>query len=130
MNTRILTALVFLAGVTFLGAGQARAATDHTPEEIFEAMAVKCWRGITNVVTCPVELPKQLYTTTRDRGLSGPPVGLLKGVWMTGYRAVCGALEIGLFFVPAPGFYEALPQPAYVWQGWAVKPLAEPVPQP
>lgn len=94
---------------------------DVPPEQVIEKMSVKLVRGVTNVVTAPVELPKQLYTTTRDKGIPGPLIGLFKGVGMTAYRAVFGVLEAAFFLIPAPGYYDPMTNPAYVWQGWRPK---------
>jgi putative exosortase-associated protein (TIGR04073 family) len=88
------------------------------PEDIFLGMATKLVRGLTNVVTSPAELPKQVYQTTRDLGVPGPLVGLFKGVGMVVYRAATGALETALFLVPEPGFYESLTRPTFVWYDW------------
>ena len=130
MQIRPLPFLAVLVAVGTLGAAPLAAApccTDQQPENYFEKMSVKFWRGVVNVATCPVEIPKQIHTTTRDLGVPGPFVGLLKGVLMTVYRGVGGAVETGSFPVPAPKNYEPLLTPAYVWQGWGCKP-AEPTP--
>ena len=122
MRTEKILAGCVLAGL--LVASSALAACnpeDATPEQIIEGQAVKLVRGITNVVTAPVELPKQIYTTTRDRGVPGPLIGLFKGIGMTVYRAVFGAVEAATFLIPAPGFYDPMTNPPYVWQGWARK---------
>ena len=87
-------------------------------DDVFQGMSFKLVRGITNVITCPVELPKQIYRTTRDAGTPGVAVGFLKGVGMVVYRAATGALETVLFLVPEPGFYESLTTPTFVWEGW------------
>jgi len=119
MNTQEILAGCALAGL--LVASSTLAACnpeDATPEQIVEKQSVKLVRGITNVLTSPLELPKQIYTTTRDRGVPGPLIGLVKGVGMTVYRAVFGAVEAVVFLVPAPGFYDPMTNPPYVWQGW------------
>ena len=89
------------------------------PDDVFQGMSFKLVRGITNVVTCPAELPKQIYRTTRDLGAPGVVVGLVKGVSMVVYRAATGAVETVLFVVPEPGFYESLTRPTFVWMGWS-----------
>ena len=89
------------------------------PETVLQGMSVKLLRGITNMVTCPAELPKQIHKTTLDMGAPGVLVGLFKGIGMTVYRGATGALETVLFLVPEPGFYASLTTPAYVWQGWS-----------
>ncbi len=117
MKTRVSNFTMLLAAMLLFSAGTVAADENgHAPEEVFHLMSVKFWRGIVNVATCPLELPKQVYVETRDLGVPGPVVGVLKGVWMTGYRAVCGVLETGLFFIPQPGDYEPLANPAFVWQ--------------
>jgi hypothetical protein len=40
---------------------------------------------------------------------------LLKGIGMTAYRAIAGTLETALFIVPAPGYYDPMANPAFVW---------------
>lgn len=87
-------------------------------EDVVQGMSVKFLRGLVNVVTCPAELPKQEYRTTRDMGFPGAFVGFFKGTGMIVYRAATGALEVALFLVPEPGFYESMTTPAFVWQGW------------
>jgi putative exosortase-associated protein (TIGR04073 family) len=87
-------------------------------EIIVEKMAFKFTRGVTNIATCFVELPKQTYLTTRDRGATGYVIGPIKGIFMTIYRAFAGISETALFMVPQPGYYDAMISPEYVWKGW------------
>jgi putative exosortase-associated protein (TIGR04073 family) len=84
-------------------------------------MAFKFTRGITNVVTSPVEFPKQFGLTVRDQGGVGFVIGPLKGAAMLGYRAFIGALETVLFLVPQPGYYDPMMEPDFVWNGWEDK---------
>lgn len=103
------------------------------PEAIAEKMAFKLVRGVTNVATSVVEIPKQSYLTVRDRGAVGYVVGPLKGVGMAVYRLFTGLTETVFFAVPQPGYYDSMIQPEYVWQGWEAKrvePRAEPVDEP
>ena len=88
------------------------------PDDVFQGMSAKLVRGIVNLATCPAEMPKQCYRTTRDLGVPGAFIGFFKGMGMVAYRGVTGALETVLFLVPEPGFYESLTTPAFVWQGW------------
>ncbi len=88
------------------------------PETIVEKMAIKLTRGVTNVGTAIVELPKQSYLTVRDRGKIGYVVGPLKGIGMTLYRAFLGSMETVFFLVPQPGYYDPMIDPDYVWNGW------------
>lgn len=88
------------------------------PEAIADKMAFKFARGITNVATAIVELPKQSYLTVRDRGGVGYVVGPLKGLGMTFYRGLVGVAETVFFMVPQPGYYDPMIDPDYVWKGW------------
>jgi putative exosortase-associated protein (TIGR04073 family) len=94
---------------------------EKKPETIVGKMSVKLVRGVTNVATSIVELPKQTYLTVRDEGAVGYVVGPLKGIGMTVYRAFIGAVETAFFPVPAPGYYDPMIDPAYVWEGWECK---------
>lgn len=95
------------------------------PEAIAEKMAFKFVRGVTNVATSVVEVPKQSYLMVRDRGTVGYLVGPLKGLAMGFYRLFAGATETVFFAVPQPGYYDSMIYPEYVWQGWEEK-RAEP----
>ncbi|TWJ17595.1 exosortase system-associated protein, TIGR04073 family [Geobacter argillaceus] len=88
------------------------------PEAIADKMAFKFARGITNVATAIVEIPKQSYLTVRDRGGVGYVVGPLKGLGMTFYRGLVGVAETVFFMVPQPGYYDPMIDPDYVWKGW------------
>lgn len=87
-------------------------------EIVVEKMAFKFARGVTNAATSIVELPKQTYLTSRDRGAVGYVIGPLKGIGMTVYRAFAGVAETVLFLVPQPGYYDSMINPDYVWKGW------------
>lgn len=91
------------------------------PEAIAEKMAFKLVRGVANVTTSIVEVPKQTYQTVRDRGSVGYVVGPIKGVGMALYRLVVGVTETVFFLVPQPGYYDPMMEPEYVWQGWDQK---------
>jgi putative exosortase-associated protein (TIGR04073 family) len=88
------------------------------PEAVVEKMAFKLVRGVTNVTTSIVELPKQSYLTVRARGNVGYIIGPMKGIGMTLYRAIIGTAETIFFLVPQPGYYDPIVEPEYVWQGW------------
>ncbi len=95
------------------------------PESIAEKMSFKLVRGITNMGTAIVELPKQTILTGRNHGAVGYIVGPLKGVGMTLYRGFIGLTETIFFLVPQPGYYDPMIDPEFVWQGWE-NPRADP----
>ena len=116
---KILLLSAFLCVFVVLGPGLAVA--EQQPEMIAEKMAIKFVRGITNVVTSVVELPKQTILTGRDMGPVGYIIGPIKGVGMTFYRGVIGIVETVFCVVPQPGYYDPMIDPEYVWQGWEPK---------
>jgi putative exosortase-associated protein (TIGR04073 family) len=131
MRTRVtllsLLLLMIFATTSFAIEGQ-------QPEAITEKMAFKLVRGVANVTTSVVEVPKQCYLMVRDRGGVGYVVGPLKGMGMAFYRLFAGLTETVFFAVPQPGYYDPMIHPEYVWQGWEEKrvepkrqSLAEPV---
>jgi len=126
---RVFCALALLLLVTT----QAHASNEQQPENIASKMAVKFGRGITNIVTAPIEIPKQTVLMTRDLGFPGVLVGPFGGILMTGYRVVIGVAETVFFMVPAPGYYDKMIEPEFVWEGWGAKEepkLLEPAQQP
>ncbi len=87
------------------------------PETYLENASYKLVRGITNIVTSPGEIPKQIVITTRDRGAIGPVLGIFKGAGMTIMRAGIGAWETISFLVPnsLTGDYSPILKPEFVW---------------
>jgi putative exosortase-associated protein (TIGR04073 family) len=96
---------------------------EQQPEAVAEKMAFKLVRGVANVTTSVVEIPKQSYLMVRDRGPVGYLVGPLKGMGMAFYRLLVGVTETVFFAVPQPGYYDSMINPEYVWQGWEAKRL-------
>ena len=127
---RVLCAIALLLLVTT----QLHAAEEQQPENIAGKMAIKFGRGVTNIVTSVVEIPKQTVLMGREMGGVGYLVGPFSGILMTGYRAIIGVAETVFFLVPAPGYYDPMIDPAFVWAGWEPKrqqSVAEtPLPQP
>jgi putative exosortase-associated protein (TIGR04073 family) len=124
-----MTLLLPVMLLTIMFALPVAARADQKPEMIVEKMAVKLTRGVTNAVTCIVELPKQSILTVREMGGPGYVVGPLKGIGMTLYRGFIGMTEAVFFLVPQPGYYDPMIDPAFVWDGWEPKretPVAPP----
>lgn len=115
-KTTLLTLLLML----FL-AQTASALDGLPPEAIAERMATKFARGVANVATSVVEIPKQSYLTVRDRGAIGYGIGPLKGMGMAFYRLFAGVAETVFFAVPQPGYYDPMISPEFVWDGWGEK---------
>lgn len=93
-----------------------RTVDDASAEEIVSGMSEKAARGVVNIATGWLELPKQIYTTYQDHGaLQGCLVGPFTGIGMTVARTVAGALELATFYLAYPRFYGPYLEPRYVW---------------
>ncbi|MDD3088691.1 MAG: exosortase system-associated protein, TIGR04073 family [Candidatus Omnitrophica bacterium] len=78
--------------------------------------AKKLGRGLANVVTGWVELPKNIYeTSVEENVLSGLTMGLAKGVGMTIVRTGAGVYETVTFPFPIPENYAPVLQPEFVF---------------
>ncbi len=90
---------------------------ESSPQDITDAMANKMVRGMANILTGWMELPKQVYETYKEEGLGmSMTVGPVKGIGMMLVRTVAGVGETATFFSPYPGFYDPYFEPEYVWQ--------------
>jgi putative exosortase-associated protein (TIGR04073 family) len=79
--------------------------------------AKKLGRGVANVLTGWVELPKNIYdTSVEDNPLSGLTIGLAKGVGMTIVRTGAGVYETVTFPFPIPEGYEPVLEPEFVFK--------------
>jgi putative exosortase-associated protein (TIGR04073 family) len=84
---------------------------------VIEKMGKKLGRGIVNIVTGWVELPKNIYDTSVDTNnpLMGITYGTLKGLGMTVVRTGAGAYDTVTFLFPMPQDYSPLLQPEFVF---------------
>jgi len=77
----------------------------------------KLARGITNVATGWVEIPKEIGRSVEKSGdFAGLVVGPLKGIAKAIGRTVAGAYEVVTFLIPLPRRYEPVIEPAYVFE--------------
>ena len=76
----------------------------------------KLMRGLANVLTGWVELPKNIYeTSVEDNIFAGLTIGLAKGVGMTIVRTGAGIYETITFPFPIPEDYEPVLEPEFVF---------------
>ncbi|HET6421679.1 MAG TPA: exosortase system-associated protein, TIGR04073 family [Geobacteraceae bacterium] len=121
-DKRIFFAAMFI-GVFFVLVGtgafaddEVRPIEDHSAQDVVNGMGNKAGRGIANLATGWLELPKQIYVTSKESGtVQGIFLGPLKGIGMTVVRTLAGVGELATFFVPYPGFYDPYIEPKYVW---------------
>jgi len=55
-------------------------------------------------------------STRREGVWKGVPLGMLSGVIMSVVRTGTGVVDTVAFMVPAPGYYDPMLDPAYVWK--------------
>lgn len=83
-----------------------------------EKIGKKLGRGIVNIATGWVELPKNIYDTSVETNnpLMGITYGTLKGVGMTVVRTGAGAYDVATFLFPIPKDYEPILKPEFVFE--------------
>lgn len=88
------------------------------PESSVKLASVKLCRGIGNIATGWGELFRQPILCTMEDGISGVPVGIFNGVFMTLVRTGAGVVEVVFFPWALDGNdgYDSLMNPDYVWQ--------------
>ncbi|MEA3560315.1 MAG: exosortase system-associated protein, TIGR04073 family [Candidatus Omnitrophota bacterium] len=75
----------------------------------------KLGRGIANVVTGWIEIPKNVYDTSQEENIiMGLTIGLAKGLGMSVIRTGAGIYDTVTFPFPVPEDYEPLLEPEYV----------------
>jgi len=87
--------------------------------------AKKLGRGLANILTGWIELPKNIYdTSVEDNPLSGLTIGLAKGVGMTIVRTGAGVYETVTFPFPIPEGYAPVIEPEFVFKSDSVAPAS------
>ena len=83
-----------------------------------EKMGKKLGRGIVNIATGWVELPKNIYDTSVETNnpLLGITYGTLKGLGMTVVRTGAGAYDTITFLFPLPQNYTPILEPEFVFE--------------
>lgn len=75
----------------------------------------KLGRGLVNILTGWIELPKNIYeTSVESNPLAGITIGLAKGLGMTVVRTGAGIYETVTFPFPLPQEYKPILEPEYV----------------
>ena len=105
----VIAALATLS--VFLGARAAAAESMEAGKAI-----TKLSRGVVNIVTGWVEIPKRIQETSEQSGpAAGFTWGLLRGIGYGFIRTAAGGYELITFPFPAPPGYESVIQPEYVF---------------
>jgi len=112
-----IVCLFILSRVDIAAADNFKSIENSSAQEVVDGMGTKAGRGLANMATGWLELPKQIYTTSKEDGVAkGILLGPLKGLGMTVVRTVAGVGEFATFFLAWPGFYDPYIDPPYVWQ--------------
>ncbi|MBI2870934.1 MAG: exosortase system-associated protein, TIGR04073 family [Candidatus Omnitrophica bacterium] len=87
----------------------------HIPPANAGDAMTKLGRGVANIGGSWLELVHQTqHTYEQDGALAGATTGVVKGVFMTAYRAIVGVYETATFLVPVPPDYQPIIYPEYV----------------
>lgn len=79
----------------------------------------KLGRGLVNILTGIVEIPKKVILTTRKRGAAqGLTSGFVEGAKEGLVRTASGLYEIMTFPIPSPADYEPMVSPEFVFEEW------------
>jgi putative exosortase-associated protein (TIGR04073 family) len=104
--------LVLSAGSAFATSSDADVARQQTD---FGKMLHKLGRGVTNVFTCWVEVPRQISTEWQKTDpVTGFFVGGIKGVGWGFARFVTGVYDTVTFPIPVPPGYQPMIEPEFV----------------
>ncbi len=96
---------------------QSTVTTTYEPGPKEYMVGDKLARGFANVLTSPLEVPRNVQNVTQDQGvLVGWTAGLAQGIGMTALRIIVGAYEIITFPIPIPEGYKPVLEPEFVWQ--------------
>ena len=106
-----------------LAAGLAAPAFAGMPESAAEDRSVyadgilrKLGRGIANIATCPLELPRTIEIVgLRDGWGAGATVGVLQGLWRTLLRGAAGIYEVVTFPAETTKGFAPLMTPEFVF---------------
>ncbi|NQT95233.1 MAG: exosortase system-associated protein, TIGR04073 family [Candidatus Omnitrophica bacterium] len=85
---------------------------------VVERMGKKLGRGIVNIATGWIELPKNIYDTSVETNnpLMGITYGTLKGLGMTVVRTGAGVYDTATFLFPVPQDYQPILEPEFVFE--------------
>lgn len=107
---------VVMVAVLAAGLSIGAPAYSDEPQHLGEQISEKFVRGMVNLSTGWVEVPRQIYEVGINEGwMQGVLRGPFDGIGMFFARTVAGAIEAATFPVPLPS-YEPMLMPIYPWQ--------------
>lgn len=115
MNKKTLWSLAILAAAAVAVPAGASAGDIYRDKSDVGKMFHKLGRGIVNVVTSWVEIPRHVADEWEQTDpATGIVLGTVKGVGWTVARALTGVYETVTFPFPVPADYEPMMQPEFV----------------
>ncbi|MBN1587436.1 MAG: exosortase system-associated protein, TIGR04073 family [Candidatus Omnitrophica bacterium] len=81
-----------------------------------QSAGTKFTRGVVNMVTSIVEIPRNIHNTTEETSmLAGWTWGAVKGLGWGVIRALAGVYDVVTFPFPIPEDYRPILEPEFVW---------------
>jgi len=100
------------------------------PANLETQISQKFLRGVVNLSTGWMEIPRQVYEVGQNEGwVTGVLRGPFDGIGMFFARTVAGAVEVATFPVLLPP-YQPILSPAYVWESERVDDVVTPTAPP
>lgn len=110
---------VFLLVIAMVTAAAAPASAVGNEIDTLGGIGTKLSRGIVNLVTGWLEIPKQISAVWQESGAGpGMTMGFIKGLGFAVGRTAVGAYEIVTFSAPLPDGYRPIIQPKFVFSDW------------
>lgn len=75
----------------------------------------KLYRGMLNVLTCPLEVPASMFNVAADEenAFTGFALGGIQGVWTTLLRGLEGVFDVVTFIIPP--YSKSIVTPEFAW---------------
>lgn len=112
---RTTAALVLIGLVSFAATPAAQAESLYRDSAEVNSMMHKLGRGLSNVLTGWLEIPKQIGKSSRETDpFTGVLVGSIKGIGWTFARTATGFFEVATFPFPVPEDYGVMIEPEFI----------------
>ncbi len=123
----VLSAMAFSLGASAVmsqddddgGGGDDGKAEGKKSASYSEMMGMQFVRGLVNMATGWVEIPRQAALITQEEGAWFTlEIGIPKGACMAVVRTCYGAFDAVFFYIPFEEDFGPAVEPEYVWQEW------------
>lgn len=112
---KVLTASLLLGAILAISTPSVQASDIYREQTTIDAMMEKLGRGLVNILTGWIEIPKNIAKSWRETDpFTGFIVGGIKGIGWGFARTMVGVYETVTFPFPIPRDYEPLMEPEYI----------------